>query len=244
MGSRAFVGVLAGLVVWLTPGPALASPGDLDPSFGKFGIVGGAGGAAKDLELLPGGDAVYLSSSVNGSGSSVERVGGAGRLIASYALPESFGAAALAVQPDGAIVVSGAVGGSAAAVRVRPGGALDPSFGGGGVAVIDIPGSFEIAEDVVVDEGGRAVLAVAAGSSGAGLYRLDSDGSVDPGFGEPAVPSGLEGRPTKLVLDPSDGYLLGSGFAEDFQATAQVTRFDGAGEVEAAGPAARSGPRA
>src|SRR5262245_45349197 len=89
---------------------------------------------------------------------------------------------AVAVQPDGRIVVAGL---SAAAfaftvVRLEPGGGDDRSFGAGGVRTIDF-GGFNWPRAVALQPDGKIV--VSGGASNLQIARLDADGSPDTGFG-------------------------------------------------------------
>jgi uncharacterized delta-60 repeat protein len=79
---------------------------------------------------------------------------------------ESEDPTGVAIDGQGRIVVGGeAVKGEVrgfdfAAARFFPNGVLDPSFGEGGVATLDIPGDgFDLARDVAVDPQGRVLVA-------------------------------------------------------------------------------------
>lgn len=95
-------------------------------------------------------------------------------------------ATTMAVQPDGAIVIGGfaredvSQGRRAAAVvlRLTPDGALDPTFGTGGVALVE-PGPQVTA--IAVQADGRVVLA-GGRSYEAVFIRLNRDGGLDPSF--------------------------------------------------------------
>ena len=101
-------------------------------------------------------------------------------------------AAALAIQPDGRIVVAAGSGGDLAIARYRTDGSLDPALGGDGAIVVDL-GRTERAADVVLQDDGRIV---AVGDSfrsrpccgtdrgNLALVRLGPDGSLDPSFSD------------------------------------------------------------
>ena len=103
-------------------------------------------------------------------------------------------ATALAIQPDGRILVGGSLGADELIVRLLPDGTLDPSFGDGGVLVPEVLGDNAwIAtggrvEAIAVDPGGGIVTAV---QSSAGyerktdltLARYLPDGTTDTSFG-------------------------------------------------------------
>jgi uncharacterized delta-60 repeat protein len=101
----------------------------------------------------------------------------------------SVGPFAMAVQPDGKIVVAGGAGhdvpiGSrefGAVMRYLPNGRFDLSFGGGdGVALLPAQQPFTA---IALQRDGRIVLASPVGGQG-GLTRLLPNGSPDRGFGE------------------------------------------------------------
>lgn len=80
------------------------------------------------------------------------------------------------------------------AMRVLPAGTIDPGFGTNGVAIADVVGAFDEALDVVVDEGGRVIIAgrtrtsldLSLGSALA-VWRLNPDGTTDGSFGSQGV---------------------------------------------------------
>ncbi len=98
-------------------------------------------------------------------------------------------AAAVAVGPDGRVVVAGLTvvpgGTDFAFVRYTPSGALDPTFSGDGVKTVHV-GAFGGAEGVAVQPDGK-VLAVGPGGDGFTVLRLRSNGDLDPTFGNGGV---------------------------------------------------------
>jgi uncharacterized delta-60 repeat protein len=99
---------------------------------------------------------------------------------------------ALAIQPDGKIVVAGekGIGGpnsSFAIVRYETDGSLDPSFGSGdGKVSIDFTPRRDFPYAVRIQADGKIILAGAAAydaNSRFALARLTTDGSLDPTFG-------------------------------------------------------------
>ncbi|HKV13110.1 MAG TPA: hypothetical protein VJ725_33520 [Thermoanaerobaculia bacterium] len=101
---------------------------------------------------------------------------------------------ALAVQPDGKILVAGSasVPGAVAfgLARLNPDGSLDPSFGNGGKVFANLFGHSVSFEDLALQPDGKIVV---GGSVDLGtgtdynydfwLVRFNPDGSFDPGFG-------------------------------------------------------------
>ena len=134
---------------------------------------------------------------------------GTGGVVASV-LGTGASARAIVLQPDGRIVAAADVSGDFAVVRYLPDGSLDPSFGTGGVAAIDL-GGFDAADAVALQPDGRIVAAGISWPAGAVVVRFDSDGSVDTGFGAGGrvdVPfAGGGGQLWKVVVQP-DGKLV------------------------------------
>ena len=102
---------------------------------------------------------------------------------------------ALALQPDGKIVLTGTVfnnggmNGNLAVVRVNSNGALDTTFGGTGIVITDL-GADESINDLVIQPDGKIILGGKTcdvctnyGSSNFLLARYNSDGSLDTTFG-------------------------------------------------------------
>ena len=189
--------------------------GALDPTFGTGGRVrtdfGGSFDEALAVAVQPDGGIVVAgnSSDANGSDMAVARYNSDGLLDTSFdgdgmALVD-FGseasARAVALQPDGRVVLAGwvshPVGGGCcvsdfALARLTSAGALDSSFDGDGRVVTDfLPGSdngHDAAQAVLVQADGRIV---AAGAGVAGVVSVDfavarylADGSLDPTFSD------------------------------------------------------------
>lgn len=149
---------------------------------------------------------------------------------------------AVALQPDGKIVVAGSTNGSDgggypmfALARFTSDGALDTSFGGSGVVTTaGFPGNGDcVAHAVAVQPDGKIVAAGSAnGTTYFALTRYDADGNLDASFGvggrvSAAVPYSTSGA-YGLVLQP-DGKLLAAGNVDGNFA---VYRFDAAGNLE------------
>jgi uncharacterized delta-60 repeat protein len=103
----------------------------------------------------------------------------------------------IVIQPDGKIIVVGSVnrtsvtGEDFGIARYNSDGSLDASFGTGGKVVTDFGGqppfnNFDALEDIALQADGK-IVAVGVGSmiesSGFGLARYNSDGSLDHSFG-------------------------------------------------------------
>jgi uncharacterized delta-60 repeat protein len=118
-------------------------------------------------------------------------------------------AEALALQPDGRIVVAG-WNGDVAVARLDPDGSSDPSFGG--TRHLDL-GSFDFAQAVALQPDGRIVV---AGRTNGNLTiaRLEPDGSPDMGFGDAGrrtIDQGGHDGAEGLAIQP-DGRIVVAGF--------------------------------
>jgi uncharacterized delta-60 repeat protein len=101
-------------------------------------------------------------------------------------LPGGGSARAVVVQPDGRIILAGNASISAMMVvtRLLPNGALDPTFDGDGTATIDFGSTSDIAAGVVLQPGGKIVVAgYTQASEDVAVARLNANGSLDATFG-------------------------------------------------------------
>ena len=131
-----------------------------------------------------------------------------------YAGPADRGEA-VAVQPDGKILIAGYTNKNDDLVvwRLNPQGDPDKDFAAGGVFTLDL-GGFDSAEDVVVQPDGKIDLAGhGSRTNDAIVVRLTPTGSLDKGFGRDGVASvdtgGLE-EFVRVALQP-DGKIVAAG---------------------------------
>jgi uncharacterized delta-60 repeat protein len=183
----------------------------LDPTFGAGGAVitdvGGTSGsdAANDIAVLPDGATVavgYTQAAGGGQdfalvkyrpdGSLDPTFGTGGEVVTDVSGTGGDDLAfALAVQPDGKLVVAGAVVGGDqarrfAVARYGATGVLDPTFGTGGIVVTDLAGGLGGAHGVAVQTDGKIVAVGSVTTAGGVLFaaaRYRPDGSLDPAFG-------------------------------------------------------------
>lgn len=188
----------------LAPG-ASAAPGDLDPTFGSGGSV----------RLLPSNEAIALRAVtvqpdlkivLAGSDATIASVilvrllpngqmdpsfGDGGKVTTSF--PGGFGEArAITLQPDGKIVIAGAVNGDGGSdflvARYNSDGSPDGSFGGGdGIVAVPIAAEkAERAEAVAIGASGRILvtgeISLGGGSRLAGVAVLKPEGEPDAMF--------------------------------------------------------------
>jgi uncharacterized delta-60 repeat protein len=97
---------------------------------------------------------------------------------------------AVAVQPDGKIVVAGfalsnAINFDFAVARYNPDGSLDDGFGAHGIATADVGGENDDATGLALQSDGKIVLGGITGPTGedVGLARFEPNGTLDPTFG-------------------------------------------------------------
>jgi uncharacterized delta-60 repeat protein len=261
-------GLLAAAVIAASAaltGVASAAPGDLDPSFGGTGKVlfppGVEQDKANDMLIQPDGKIVLVGSAIvsmgangrsdyairrlNPNGSPDTGFGTGGLALVDFNVDDKTpanSASAVALQPDGKIIVVGSTGKStgtlASAARLNKDGSLDNTFGPGGdegsgrVVLIQQ----QEATDVAVDSSGR--ILVAGPWSNSALFQtgpdfsvisLNGDGSVDSGFnGGSANPVRVSfgagpDAPVRIVVQP-DGRIVLAGFTVSGDSDAAVTR--------------------
>lgn len=233
-------------------GPTEAKDVAIDSS-GRIVVAGYTGGHMAVLRLTA-------------DGTPDTTFGGDGTVTANPAGPvlqEGGDGRALALQPDGKIVVGGEVGSTRfdfALMRFNADGSVDTSFDGDGIVRTDF-GGYEAVESLAVQPDGRIVAAGGSDDRGA-LARYLPNGSPDTSFdGDGRVVTPAAGA-TDMVLEPdgrivtvgstggsfsvlryTTGGSLDSGFGTGGRATADFggidvaygAQLDSAGRIVAAG---------
>jgi len=223
---------------------ALAASGDLDGTFGGDGLVTtnlvpsnpGRADYAYDLAPQPDGKIVAVGYSFNTSGTSqasdfaITRYNPNGSLDTTFSgdgrrllnLGESGVARAVAVQPNGKIVVVGEVVGAAgldvAIVRFNANGTLDTTFSGDGKQITSFGGGDNLAHAVAFQSDGK-ILVAGEGWNGKTVefvvYRYLSNGSLDPAFsGDGMVSFGFGAGKDDYAVDlaiQGDGKIVVAG---------------------------------
>jgi uncharacterized delta-60 repeat protein len=230
--------------------------GSLDPSFngaGKvtidFGFAGGNGQATgvalqADGKIIVSGFGNMASSGQRDDDFAVARLNGDGSLDTSFnstgeqtvrfqqTLPSFDHASAVAVQPDGRILVAGSasdgINNSFAVARFLDNGTPDPAFGTGGKQRINVPNPTGSEQDsplnsMALQGDGKIVLAGSADQQGAAniyefaVARFNPDGSLDQTFGGngPRSPNFGPGVPGIETIDFNGGGAQGNAVAID-----------------------------
>jgi len=241
--------------------------GSLDVGFAavgtvRTGITGGFLGDAIDVAIQPDGSIVVVGVRDNGSATgedfAVQRYDPGGILDPGFGtggtVTTDFNggtdrAYAVAVQPDGSIVVAGhattatRTGSEFALARYTAAGVLDQSFGTGGRVTTDVQGEASFGFAAALAPGGEIIVAGRVSTGGGsgdeiGVARYHQDGSLDEtfdgdgksvtGFGLGAIPHGVavDGQGGIVVVGQSLSALPGG------RSDVAVVRFDAVGGLD------------
>jgi uncharacterized delta-60 repeat protein len=195
---------------------------------GRVAIDSGGGEGANAVAPTPDGRIVVAGVTADATGKSDAAIY---RLSPTGALDPTFNgtgtsaidgggfevAHALALQPDGRIVVGGSttVNATATVYRVSPNGALDPGFGRDGAVRLD-DGKDAFAYGLALQPDGKIVVAGSSTVSGNGdavVHRLNANGSMDAGFGRAGrvgIDDGGNEYPYAVALQ-ADGKIVVAG---------------------------------
>jgi len=209
------------------------APGSLDPTFGTGGIVTEPVlvRGAEEMAIQTDGRIVVADSSwrvarFGRDGALDTAFGTGGEVMLTFSGQSSDELRAIAIQPDGKIVVAGfsrpgiSADDDFAVARLNPDGSLDSSFGSGGKLTTDFFGFFDRAHFVLIQADGKIVVGGEAytslsANSDLALVRYLSNGSLDTSFGSGGkVLSDLSARDAAYaaVLRPDGRILVGGGF--------------------------------
>jgi uncharacterized delta-60 repeat protein len=190
--------LVAPALIWAAQ--AAAAPGELDPAFGNGGIVrtsfAEGDDGARDVAVHPDGHIVVVGQATVGGqrdfavarylphGTVDHSFGGDGKMTTETLAGANFeDARAVALQPDGKIVVAGYAD-QFTVVRYNADGTLDDTFSDDGVQTVEIGDGHSIAHDVAVDTRGRIVLVGTAKSP----LPTSNDDAAFAGYCPTAVP--------------------------------------------------------
>jgi len=218
--------------------------GTLDPTFSGNGTVltdfgSGHNDVAYAVALQPDGkivvagasfvrdlssDGVFALARYLRTGTLDPSFGGDGTVLTDFGSSRGDSASALALQPDGKIVVAGSSsisgGNLSALARYLPNGTLDTSFSGDGKVTTDVGGTnWGSASALALQPNGKIVVAGmsnASGNSDIALARYLPNGTLDTSFsGDGTVltnfGSGSNEEATALAIQPRDGRLVVAG---------------------------------
>lgn len=193
----------------------------------------------------------------NADGSLDAAFGTGGKVITDIAPNKADVAMALALQPDGKIVVAGFNGAPVTPrmpsdfviVRYNSNGSLDPAFGTGGIVITNLNNEVDFASSLVIQPDGKMVVGGWTynrnnSSYDFALARYDSNGNLDNGFGSGGiVVTDFGSMPndvrddfiTSMVLLP-DGKILAAGTGEPNRNTTSsdfvIARFNSNGSLD------------
>jgi uncharacterized delta-60 repeat protein len=214
--------------------------GALDPSFGTGGKVTTDFGFANAGALQPDGRIVAAGSNLvsrpdfdfalaryNSNGTLDASFGADGKVTTTFG-PTTDYVEALALQPDGRIVVAGSSrspeqrNGVFALARYSADGKLDPSFGTGGKVMTSFGSARDDSAEALALEPDGKIVAAGSDFLGAerrsvfGVARYTSDGSLDPSFGSGGMVTTSFGATSDIanaiVLQP-DGKIVVAGYS-------------------------------
>jgi uncharacterized delta-60 repeat protein len=214
---------------------ASAHAGDLDPAFGNGGVVivpnlraEAPFDQATSVAIQPDGRILVAGQwgasspgptfailRFNADGSPDPTFGFEGTVSLSSGFAGGDEAHAIAIQPDGSIVVAGDFGSDGGLYRLQPNGDLDTTFGGTGAVVVAAGGTSTI-NALALDDSGGTLFAGTNDASGPrrnflGWLALDGStivsSAVDLGFGD------LDQTATSLVRQ-ADGAVVVGGYAD------------------------------
>lgn len=240
--------------------------GSLDVSFGASGVVQtdfGMPGVFHGVSIQTDGKivaagSIALTPLTTGSRFFVARYNNDGSLdtgfgpggsVITAAGANGSDAQALAIQPDGKIVVVGShglafSGLNFAVVRYNGDGSLDTTFDGDGIVSTDIAGSGDAATDVALQADGRIVVVgegVDPSLSSAlrfAVVRYNPDGSLDTGFdgdGKLITGIGAVSDEAHAVAIQGDGKIVVAGSAHNSATSAPdfaLARYNGDGSLD------------
>lgn len=240
---------MLGVVVAIVTTSALAivdQPGTLDPFFatgsplgaGKFiASVGTGSSKARGIAVQPDGKVLLAGECVGGlngtdfctlrynsNGTLDTDFGVAGAAITSFG-PNKDTANAIALQPDGKIVVAGgcwlyAPLDSFCATRYNQDGSLDPNFGSGGklVTTVEILYEWAVANAIAIQPDGKIVFSGTCTSNGTDSFfcatRYNLNGTIDTAFGSNGKVMSLLGTGSNKALAmtlQADGKIILAG---------------------------------
>jgi uncharacterized delta-60 repeat protein len=231
VGSRTSDGATDALVARVTPA------GALDPSFHDVGTLVTNYGGADSLAAVQ----VDAAGAVVVGGRAGGGAGVVGRYTAAGGWDRTFGSGgrrtglpftvtALALQPDGKIVVGGMSrpGSDFALMRLDPDGSTDSTFGGSEGVRTDLGGHDGVTALAIQGDGRVVAAGIGHGAAGRGhtiLRRYTVAGEADPTFAPTDVPFGKDDEPAAVAVQADGRILLAGNSAVDGDNDVVLARF-------------------
>jgi uncharacterized delta-60 repeat protein len=232
-----------------------AAPGDLDPTFGNGGIVITRGfngnnpnylSHALAMAIQPDGKIVVVGEGNDGpftfvawdfavvryntDGSLDSSFGSNGRVVTH--LSDNYdGAMAVAIQPDGKIVVAGRcdrTDSNSAVVRYNPNGSLDASFNSTGLVIT----SGIVVSSVAIQADGKIVVAGSSGNGNFAIVRYNADGSLDTSFNGSGRGTTPVGGGANSVAIQADGKIIAVGQSRNGSSAFVLVRYNADGSLD------------
>ncbi len=148
----------------------------------------------------------------------------------------------VAIQSDNKIVVVGfsdsntGIGREFATLRLNEDGTPDPTFSDNGIDIHSVGFGTNYANDVVIQPDGKIVVVgcgVPDGGLNAYLFRYDTVGVLDPGFGLDGIANDfVSGTCAQAVVLQSDGKIVVAGYTGALSQVIYVARFTAAGTLD------------
>lgn len=159
--------------------------------------------------------------------------GSAGKVVTSFG-GLAGGAAAVAVQPDGKIVVVGGTGNSDesqafAIARYNSNGSLDATFSADGVQTTNVGGGFG-ANGVAIQPDGKIVVAGPAGVDGK-IARYTTAGELDTTFGTDGIAT-VSFRVLDVLVQPDGKIVAGGGTGDWPNGLFAIARLTSTGDLD------------
>ena len=236
--------LFTGIALFSFDKEAFSQPGTLDNTFGQGGKVvidiNNADNVARTIIVQPNGKTIiigyttpspaegYFSIARLEEDGSLDESFGTNGIVETHFYSEDAAARSGVLQPDGKILVAGYVRTRSnynfALMRYTSAGTRDHSFGEGGFVVTDFGDNEDKANQVVLQADGKIVVVGSKNDSGnfdidVALARYESDGTLDPGFGDGGKvvlnigEVGLWQSATCVAMQP-DGMILVGGYTE------------------------------
>jgi uncharacterized delta-60 repeat protein len=204
--------------------------GTLDQGFGAGGLastdLGGQDDQPADAALLPDGGFVAAGladpaglvntdfgvARYTANGQPASGFGGGSGFVTTDIAGHGDAATAVAVQPDGKIVVAGyaqvnAIDSDVTLARYNPDGTLDTSFSGDGIVTTSLGTQSDEARAVAIQPDGKIVVAGDTDQAFA-LARYLPDGTLDPSFDGDGKVAGFTGEANGVAVTPGGSILI------------------------------------